>query len=368
LTTARAPDGTLSPGDAQIKGAQAVTSLEATILIGLCAFVLAVALVPVVRSVAVGYGVTDQPNPQKLHQLPVPYLGGVAIALTALLVSAFMRGWKAEATVILLGAALVAAVGLVDDLRNLTMAPRLATEVVAALLAASTGARVHIFGNELDWVVTVVWLVVVTNSFNLLDNMDGAAGTVASTTAVGLAIAAGIQGQWLVGGLAAVVAGSCMGFLIHNWHPAKIFMGDAGSLFVGYLLAAIALKLRFPTNQISGVAAVVLFTLPALFDTTVVVIARFRSGRPILQGGTDHTAHRLLRRGLSTHRVAVLLGLTCCVTSALGIAVGQGALAPVSAVPPVLAIAAGGLYFFLGRPEPAEPEVEAAVSALAVRG
>lgn len=337
-----------------------------TLSIGVAACVVTLLLLPLVRRVALAYGITDNPDSRKLHGHPVPYLGGVAIALAALLASAFLRGWRAEATVILLGALLVGVVGLIDDLRNLHPLPRLGTELVAALIAASAGARVHIFDGPMDWVITVAWLVIITNAFNLLDNMDGAAGVIATTTALGLAIAAGLEGQYLVGGLAGVVAGCCAGFLFHNWHPARIFMGDSGSLFVGYLLAAIALKLRFPVDQVGGIVAVLLFTGPALFDTTLVVLARVSTGRSIYQGGTDHTSHRLQKLGLSTGSVVNVLALTCAVTSTLGILVGHGTI-PVELVAAPVALLAGlGLVVLLavpiyadaGRPLDAVPQPE----------
>lgn len=274
------------------------------------------------------YGVTDNPSLRKLHKVPVPYLGGVAIAITALFSSAFLRGWRAEVAVIILGATLVGVFGLVDDLRQLGVVTRIVAEVVAAALAVAAGSRVELTHTPADWAATVVWLVVVTNAFNLVDNMDGAAGAVATVTGVGLAVAAGLQGQWLVGSLAVVVAGSCAGFLVYNWHPARIFMGDAGSLFVGYLLAAVALKLRFPVPQFAGLVAVALFTLPILLDTALVVISRISSGRPIYEGGTDHSAHRLLGLGLSSAQVVGVMALACAACSLLGIAVGRGVVEP----------------------------------------
>lgn len=301
-----------------------MTSSWGLLAIGTASWLTVALLVPVVRRVALAYGVTDKPAHNKLHTNPTPYLGGVAIAVTALGASAFLPGWEGEAAVILLGAVLVGCVGLVDDVKPLAPSARLAAETLAALLAASAGARVELFGGPLDWILTVVWLVVITNSFNLLDNMDGAAGVIATVTAVCLAFAAGYEGQWLVGGLAALTAGSCLGFLVHNWYPARIFLGDAGSLFLGYLLAVVALKLRFPVDRTASGVAVLLITGPALFDTTLVVLSRLRAGTPIYLGGTDHTSHRLLRLGLPVPAVAMILAAAAGVLGLVGIAVGRG--------------------------------------------
>ena len=289
-------------------------------------------LIPPLRRLAIARGITDSPGPRKLHALPTPYLGGVALTLTALVASAFLQGWSAEALVILGGAALVSLVGLIDDVRTLTPLLRLAGEGAAATMAAAAGARVHLIGGSADWVITVAWLVVITNAFNLLDNMDGAAGVIAAITAAALTGMALLGSQWLVASLAAVVAGSCVGFLRYNWHPARIFMGDAGSLFLGYLLAVIALKLRFPVSHTGSILAVVLFTAPAIFDTSLVVIARVRDGRPIYLGSTDHVAHRLLQRGLSPRQVATLLAFVCGGCSVMGVLVGRGVIPPAPVV------------------------------------
>jgi hypothetical protein len=141
---------------------------------------------------------------------------------------------------------------------------------------------------------------------------------------VALAVAAVLGGQVLVGGMAAIVAGSCLGFLLYNWYPARIFMGDAGSLFVGFLLAALALKLRFPVGHLAGAAAVGLLAGLALFDTALVVISRVWHRRPIYLGGTDHTSHRLMRLGMSTPAVGVLLMVVTGLCGAIGVAVGRG--------------------------------------------
>ena len=319
--------------------------LGTLLILAVLSFLAVVCLVPLVRRVALSYGVIDAPLATKLHSTPIPYLGGVAIALAAAIASAFVPHWSVEGGVIVLGALLVATVGLVDDIRNLNPAPRLVAEVVAASLAASAGARVHLFGGGLDVALTVFWLVVITNAFNLLDNMDGAAGVIATTISFALIVAAGLEGQWLVGGLAAVVGGCCLGFLVFNRHPARIFMGDAGSLFVGFLLAAIALKLRFVVGQPSGSIAVALLMGPAVFDTTLVVVARIRGGRSVLVGGTDHTSHRLLRLGLTTNRALALLAAGSVGSAAAGVAVGRGVLSAAVVVPP-LAIA--GIVALIG--------------------
>jgi UDP-GlcNAc:undecaprenyl-phosphate GlcNAc-1-phosphate transferase len=320
------------------------------VVLGIGAFVATLALIPLTQRVALLNDVTAAPRADRLHTQPTPYLGGVAIVLVAVAASPFVGEWQAEAAVIVGGALLLGVVGLLDDLYNLPPTPRLVAEVSAALLAASVGAHVQIFGGAVDIVLTVVWFVGVTNAFNLVDNMDGAAGGIASATAVALAITAGLGDQTLVGGLAAVVAGSCLAFLIYNWHPARIFMGDAGALPLGYLLAAIALKLRFPVEHFASVTAIVLFTAPALFDTTLVVISRLARHRPIYVGATDHTSHRLLRLGIPTRTVASLITLMSAACAGLGVAVGRGTLPALPTALPIATIGVLGLVALLRLP------------------
>jgi UDP-GlcNAc:undecaprenyl-phosphate GlcNAc-1-phosphate transferase len=319
-------------------------------VLGLVAFAATLVVIPLAQRVAVLNNVTSMPRADRLHDRPTPYLGGVPIVLVVAAASPFIGEWHLEATVIIGGALLLGVVGLLDDIHNLHPAPRLVAEVAAALAAVAAGAHVQIFGGAIDVLLTVAWFVGVTNAFNIIDNMDGAAAGIASATALGLLATAALNEQVLVGGLAAVVAGTCLAFLIYNWHPARIFMGDAGSLPLGYLLAAIALKLRFPVAHFASITAVALFTAPAIFDTTLVVISRTVRHRPIYVGGTDHTSHRLLRLGLPTRTVASLITLAAALCAALGVAVGRGTLDPLPVIVPLTLVAAFGLAALLRLP------------------
>jgi UDP-GlcNAc:undecaprenyl-phosphate/decaprenyl-phosphate GlcNAc-1-phosphate transferase len=302
-------------------------------LAGGVTFLVVALLVPVARRYALRNGITDNPAPGKAHASPTPYLGGIAIALGALICSLALPGSQAQAATILAAAALVAVTGLFDDIRTVRPGMRLLVEALAAGAAAAAGAHVQLFDNPLDYVITIVWIVVITNSFNLLDNMDAAAGSIASVIAGAIAVTALVEGQHLVGGLAVVVASACLAFLIYNWHPARIFMGDAGSLFLGFMLAVISLKLRMPVPHGASIVAVVLLVGPAVFDTTLVVISRVTHGRPIYIGGTDHTSHRLLLLGVPKVAVtAVLVGGTAA-SCTLGVLVAEGIVSPWIAVP-----------------------------------
>jgi UDP-GlcNAc:undecaprenyl-phosphate GlcNAc-1-phosphate transferase len=300
---------------------------------GAATFLVVALLVPLARRYALRNGITDEPAPGKAHALPTPYLGGIAIALGAMACSLVLPGWQGQAAVILAAAALVAVTGLFDDIRTVKPSMRLLVEATAAAAAAAAGAHMQLFGNFLDYPITVLWVVVITNSFNLLDNMDAAAGSIATVIAGALAVTALVEGQVIVGGLAVVIASACLAFLIYNWHPARIFMGDAGSLFLGFMLAVISLKLRMPVSHEAKVVAVVLLVGPAVFDTTLVVISRVTHGRPIYVGGTDHTSHRLLLLGVPKVGVTLVLVAATSASCALGVLVAAGVVSPLLAVP-----------------------------------
>ena len=232
----------------------------------------------------------------------MPYLGGVAIVLAVAGSISLLPGWTTTGAAILVGGAAVGVVGLIDDVRNLGPGVRLVAEAAAASVAVAGGVGVQLFGGPLDDVLTVGWLVLVTNAFNLLDNMDGAAAVVAVCTSVTLLAVAMMGEQSLVIGLAGVVGGASLGFLIYNWHPATIYMGDSGSLFLGFILSAAVLTVRFPAGTVAGGVAAVLLVLPALFDTTLVVLSRVRRPTPRPRG--RHRPH-LAPAAAARHRAAV---------------------------------------------------------------
>jgi UDP-GlcNAc:undecaprenyl-phosphate GlcNAc-1-phosphate transferase len=172
---------------------------------------------------------------------------------------------------------------------------KLAGQIAAALILIFSGVQVALFGNWLDIALTVLWVVGITNAMNLLDNMDGLSGGIAMIAATFFTLLAALSNQYLVGALAAALAGACVGFLFYNWNPAHIFMGDTGSLFLGFLLAAVAIKLRFPSNSntITWMIPVMVLGVP-IFDTTLVFISRLRRGlNPLTTPGKDHLSHRL---------------------------------------------------------------------------
>ena len=286
------------------------------LLIFLTALTFSILGTPVARRLALHTGVVDAPSARKIHKAPVPLLGGAAIYAAFLLALMVLgdRGYVRELVGILLGATLVSLFGLADDRWGLHAYPKLAGQLLAGIILILGGTQVSLFSSAwLNWAITLLWVAGITNAFNLLDNMDGLSGGIATVVAAFFLLLAAMGGQFLVGALAAALIGACIGFLRYNLNPATIFMGDTGSLFLGFLLAALGIKLRFPSNVpwITWLVPVCVLALP-IFDTALVCVSRLRRGlNPLTAAGTDHLSHRLVALGL-TRREAVL---TCYLLS-----------------------------------------------------
>ena len=289
---------------------------------GLLAFLIALSaslvLTVPVRALAIRVGMVDLPGPRKVHLKPIPLLGGLAMyggVMLAILI-AFDGAARAQSFGIVTGATLVAIVGFLDDRGWLHHQVKLfAAMPLAAVILLASGIHAQVFsvllggrpGQWLDAALTILWVVGITASFSILDHMDGLCAGVAAMASVFFALIAYLNGQTLVTTLAAAVLGAAAGFLRWNFKPAKIFMGDGGAMFLGFLMATLALKLRLEhaTTAASWLAPV-LIPCATIFDTTLVTISRSRRGLlPFATPGKDHSAHRLANLGLG-QRGAVL--------------------------------------------------------------
>ncbi len=286
------------------------------LLIFASALVMAIGGTPLIRRVAIRLGVIDEPNARKIHTDPIPLLGGVAIygAFIAALLLFGSRYRLNELVSILVGASLMSFLGVWDDRQGLSPLLKLAGQFLAASILVISGVYIGTFPWEaLNIALTLLWVVVVTNAMNLLDNMDGLSGGVGAVAAVFFLLLAAMNNQYLVGALSAALVGACLGFLVYNFNPASIFMGDAGALFLGFILAAVAIKLRFPEGVqiVTWMVPVLILGLP-LFDTAMVIVSRLRRGyNPLTTPGKDHVSHRLVALGY-TRREAVLICYLIC--------------------------------------------------------
>jgi UDP-GlcNAc:undecaprenyl-phosphate/decaprenyl-phosphate GlcNAc-1-phosphate transferase len=273
-----------------------------------------------VRQFALRVGMVDHPGPRKVHVQPMPLLGGLAIYLGVLIALLVSLGGPALRQVIGIyaGATLVAVVGILDDRGLLHHQIKLFGAMpLAAVILLVSGIRAQVFSNIwagrpgvwADAALTLVWVVGITASFSILDHMDGLCAGVAAVASLFFAIFALQSGQLLVSTMAAAVLGAAAGFLRWNFKPAKIFMGDGGAMFLGFLMATLALKLRpvLPADRNAAWLIPVLILGATIFDTTLISISRSRRGfLPFTTPGKDHTAHRLSNL-FKSQRTAVLL-------------------------------------------------------------
>lgn len=285
---------------------------------------LSLVLTPLAIRVALRNRILDQPGQHKSHTSPVPYLGGVAIVVSFALVvigAAFVdsstKGTDELVKILAIGLGL-AMMGLIDDLRKLPALLRLLVEVGAGWLVFALDLGVSFTGSPvMDAVVTVVWVVGLVNAFNMTDNMDGLSAGLATIAATSLFAVAVANGQFLVAALSAALAGCAIGFLRSNFYPARIYMGDAGAYFLGFMVAYLGLKVQFLSSPSNNTFLVpILIVSVVIFDTTLVVGTRLYHGINPMQGGKDHTSHRLVKVGLP---VPVAVGLMYVAAIAVGV-------------------------------------------------
>jgi UDP-GlcNAc:undecaprenyl-phosphate GlcNAc-1-phosphate transferase len=333
-------------------------------LIPLFAFLLCLVATPVVRTIALRKGWIAYPSKQRWHKKPTALLGGVAIYLgiaTALFYMAdfstilphFFRtsdsvNLPSLGAVIWLGMTFLFFLGLLDDFLHIKPQTKLVGQILVALLVTFLGFRLHWFTSlTLDTMVTIAWIVGITNAFNLLDNMDGLCAGTGFIAVVFLAILFwGTAPEAVL--IAMVIAGSLIAFLIYNFNPASIFMGDCGSLVIGFTLAVLSLYFsEIQAGQaLSNFAVPVIILLVPIFDTTLVTLIRLLSGRKASVGGRDHTSHRLVLMGFSERRAVLFLyGIgTVAGISALFISKSDTLTSPVVIIPVALAIVLMGIY------------------------
>ncbi len=312
-------------------------------------FALSVALVPPARALARRYGVLDLPGERKTHAVATPRLGGLAVftAFVAVVLAGYATlpvlgssSWVQERFAVSLailqeahhvegkllavlgGGAIAFAVGLLDDVfgSRFPVLLKAAGQISAALLLVAAGVRTSFLPWEgLNLVVTVLWVVGMTNAFNLLDNMDGLSAGVAFVACAVLLLNAWALGELFISLILAAFMGSLLGFLVFNVHPASVFLGDCGSLFVGFMMGSLTLLERYVSHA-SGtlfpvLMPVVVLAVP-LMDTATVVVIRLREGRPIYVGDRRHLSHRLVALGMSQRTAVLFLYL---VTFCLGL-------------------------------------------------
>jgi UDP-GlcNAc:undecaprenyl-phosphate GlcNAc-1-phosphate transferase len=332
-------------------------SIVEYLLLGITSMILSGLLTPVARRFARYVGAMDVPNlDRKVHKEPVPYLGGLSIAFAISLLTyaaalVLDTSWSQFRLVsyVIIPALILAAIGLLDDLRGLAPWPRLVAQsiigLVVAIILIETNTISFAFGNiYLDALVTIVWIVGICNSINFFDNIDGGASGTIAIIGFSVFLIAFSKGQILVSASAIVTTGAVIGFLGWNKAPAKIYMGDAGALFLGVMVSVLTIRLDpgiSPSWQ--SLAIPVLMLAVPILDTSVAIFSRWQRGISVFTGGRDHLSHRLIRIGFTNKRAAVSLWALTAVFCGAALAVyrlpGDGATAAI--------ILAGLIWLFL---------------------
>jgi UDP-GlcNAc:undecaprenyl-phosphate GlcNAc-1-phosphate transferase len=298
--------------------------MEITFVQSLGLFFISLILVglitPLIRKLALRLDVVDRPSEaHKTHRDPVPYLGGIAIVLGVLVTTygAIILSGNSKvvglASTVLIPAVFMSGVGLVDDIKRLSPWPRFVVQNLVGFVISVVLVVTDSFGSPtgskiIDLFVSIVWIVGITNSINFFDNVDGGASGIVAISAFFLFLLS-IQGtQYLIASLSIVLAGSTIGFLLWNKPPARIYMGDAGALFLGVLIATLTLRFNpNPIDRISSLVIPVLLLAIPILDTTVAVVSRLRRGISPFQGGQDHLSHRLMRARFSKRQSISIL-------------------------------------------------------------
>ena len=294
----------------------------------LVAFAISLAVTPFAIWAAPKIGAMDIPKDERrVHSKAMPRFGGIAIYLGSAITMVIFIGDKTGIPGALVGCTMIYILGLIDDLRELKAVYKLAGQIVCASAAFGFGLRIHfitnylgegnmMFGDVFCYIVTVVWLVSITNALNLIDGLDGLAAGVAAISALCIGYVAYIHGQYVPTIAMMIIAGAALGFLPYNFHPAKIFMGDSGSELLGFAIAAFSIlgTVKSATIVVMIIPALVL-GLP-IFDTVFAIIRRVIRRQPIGVGDKEHLHHRIMRAGFGQRRAVMLL---YCISGIMGI-------------------------------------------------
>jgi UDP-GlcNAc:undecaprenyl-phosphate GlcNAc-1-phosphate transferase len=286
------------------------------------ALILSLYLTPVMRRAALQFGIVDRPDGRlKKHKKPIAYLGGVAIYLSFLLALSFSFRFDQELLGLLLAGTIILLLGLIDDLGFLKTWAKVAGQLIAVLVLVKSGIFIKLVFLPLYVRIplTFLWLVGMINAFNIIDVMDGLSGGIALFAALAFFSVSLLNGRVTIAIVAVTLVGSLLGFLRYNFTPAGIYLGDTGSMFLGFMIGALAINGSYTEKDVLGfLAPVVILGIP-IFDTLQVIVARWRRGIPFYRGSPDHYALRLRAAGLSVKGVIWLSYGAAAILGGLGI-------------------------------------------------
>jgi len=291
------------------------------IILAIITALISIIITPLVRKLAIRVNAIDIPKDERrVHNKPIPVMGGLAIYISFVLGTILYNGILTPSqTGIIIGATVIVIGGIIDDLKDLRPKYKILIQVIAAICLLVSGISISIVTNpfrefypylSIGWInipVTIIWIVGVTNAFNLIDGLDGLAAGIAFISCVTLMIVSMLNGRLEATFLTAVLSGAILGFLPYNFNPASIFMGDTGSQLLGFLLAAISIEGAIKSATVFIIAVPILaFGLP-IYDTLFAMIRRKVNGKSIMQADKGHLHHRLLDMGLSQKQAVVIM-------------------------------------------------------------
>ena len=309
------------------------------------AFVLSFAMTPVVKKFAFKIKAVDVPKDnRRMHKKPIPRLGGLAIItgfmISALIILSFFGELTKGITSMLIGAVIIATMGIVDDVKALDAKPKFLIQIAAALVVVLWGeVRIEAFTNPIIWlgspymelpmwlsvIISVIWIVFITNAVNFIDGLDGLAAGVSAIMSVSLVFIAARMGEMSEAIIGIALMGACFGFLPYNFNPAKIFMGDTGSTFLGFILASLSIQGVFKSYAIISFAVPLLILGLPLFDAAFAMIRRILKGQSPMKADRGHLHHRLIDMGFSQkqtvfilYAISGVLGITAVVLAESG--------------------------------------------------
>jgi len=280
-------------------------------------FFITLGLVPLIKKLAFKVGAVDNPCQRKVHCKPMPRLGGLAIYIGFIAMVLLTQPLTQQILGLVLGSTVIAIIGVVDDIKDISPKLKLAGQIIAACVLVA-------FNIDVDYIthpffkgqilslsyfsipVTILWVVGITNAINLIDGLDGLAAGIAAIAAITLGIVGYTQGEFLMMTLSLMLAASTLGFLIYNFYPAKIFMGDSGSMFLGFNLSALSIMGFAKSITVISVFVPILILGIPIFDTLFAIIRRYFNGQPIFKADKEHLHHCLLNKGF-THKQTVLV-------------------------------------------------------------
>ena len=281
---------------------------------------------PIMRRAALQLGILDAPDGKlKNHDTAVPYLGGLAVYVSFVLTVGVFTDFGEETLGILLSGTIVVMVGLIDDFGALTPHQKLLGLTLAALVLVRSGTyiKLHYIPLWLAIPLSVLWILTIANAVNIIDILDGLASGVGAIAALAIAVANYLAGRLSIALLCIVLCGALLGFLRHNFNPAKIYLGDSGSLFIGFMLASLSMNAGYTrTNELAAVSPLLILGIP-LFDLGLVMFIRWRKGIPVMKGSPDHFALRMRRAGLSVRETAIISYIAAILLSGVALLMSQ---------------------------------------------